>query len=84
LKAHGGVQFYVDLLKNPHWPVAAVDALASWMEADTALVDFELQKVNNTNKLFAVLESLSNAIQIESVLVSHRSTSIGSRDLLNY
>lgn len=69
LKKHGGVQFYVDLLKNPHWPVQGADALASWMEADTALVDFELQKPGNTAKLFAVLDALSNAIQIESVLV---------------
>jgi len=57
LKKHGGLQFYIDLLKERYWRTKAFEVLTVWMSEDSDKVSFILNTPDNINKLLDLLRT---------------------------
>jgi hypothetical protein len=66
LKKYGGVEFYIEILKDPYWRTSSLDVLAKWLQDDRQRVEFILNA--NINKLFNVFRTTKDSQNFEKIL----------------
>jgi len=68
LKKYGGVEFYIEALKDPYWRSPFLEVLARWLQMmdDRQRVEFILNA--NVNKLFTLFKTTKDVVQFDKIL----------------
>jgi len=68
LKKYSGVEFYIEVLKDPYWRTYALDVLSKWLNDDRFRVEFILHA--NLHKLFTVFKTTVEVLSLGRVLTA--------------